>query len=189
MINLIFGSVLLILVGAVVLLFAMFGEVVARLPELHLRDGDASVRPLPEARLGEQPIGWPDRLADVVNTVDPALLLVLSTACASCEAVGDQLSNELDKERPGDTAVVVSCGDARSGEDFVVRHGLQRLPFFVDEGGRWVAGAFGVQTSPTALVIRDGRLDSALLFSQVAALRAAVPNGGAAVPAREEVAA
>jgi hypothetical protein len=169
-----FGFVLLVLAGAVVLLFAMLGELTARLPALGVSYRDPSVRPLEEARLGQVPSTWPAPLSQVVEATDPALLLVLSTACASCEDVAVQLADELERGGMQQTAVVVSCGDRANGEDFVERHGLRRLPCYIDEDGSWVTGAFGVQTSPTGLLIRDRRLESALLFADVAALRAAV---------------
>jgi hypothetical protein len=54
-----FGFVLLVLAGAVVLLFAMLGELTARLPTLRVPYRDPSVRPLEEARLGRVPSTWP----------------------------------------------------------------------------------------------------------------------------------
>ena len=182
MIDVFFALVLLLLAGAVVLLFAMLGELTARLPSLNVDYRDPTVSPLEEARLGSAPESWPEPLAPLVaNGNGSALLMILSTACGSCESVARQLAEEIDVYPPSRTGVVISCADRRVGEDFVRRHGLGRMPTYVDEGGDWVTASFGVQTSPTGLAIRDGRLQSATVFTDVAALRAA------ATPDLEEV--
>lgn len=177
MIDVLFALVLLALVGAVVLLFAMFGELTARLPTLDIGYLDPTVTPLREARLGSAPDYWPEQLAPLLDANDgSALLLVLSTACGSCENVAEQLTNEIDQQSSIDTGVVVSCGDRRLGENFIERHGLDGMPTYVDEGGEWVIASFGVQTSPSALAIRHWRLESAAVFTDVVALRAATTD-------------
>lgn len=182
MIDVFFAFVLLALAGAVVLLFAMFGELTARLPGLSVDYRDPTVSPLEEARLGSSPDHWPEPLASLVaEGGGSALLLILSTACGSCESVARQLAEENGASASSRTGVVVSCADRRVGEDFVRRHGLGRMPIYVDEDGAWVTSSFGVQTSPTGLAIRNGRLQSATVFTDVAALRAA------ATPDLEEV--
>jgi hypothetical protein len=165
----------LVLAAAVVVLFAMLGELTARLPTLGVQYRDPAVQEVSGARLGEGPEAWPPQLARAVGGDDPALVLVLSSACRSCEDVGVQLG-ELRRDGPVDRlAVVVSCGHRAAGEDFVDRHRLaEQWPCFIDEEGVWVRSVFGVQSSPTALVLREGQLVSALVFTDVAAVRAAV---------------
>ncbi|WP_433467846.1 hypothetical protein [Spirillospora sp. CA-128828] len=177
-----FGAVLLILAGAVVLLFAMLGELTSRLPTERETAAarDPEVWPLEDARLGAEPGRWPAELAGRAADLDAAqTLLVLSTACSTCKDVAQQLSDELDRGAGNDMAVVVSTAEQARGERFVQQYGLQRLTHYVDEGGDWVAGEFNVRMSPTALVMRGGRLESALVFQDVEAVRTKVnqPKG------------
>ncbi|WP_433477717.1 hypothetical protein ACQPZP_12055 [Spirillospora sp. CA-142024] len=177
-----FGAVLLILAGAVVLLFAMLGELTSRLPTERETAAarDPEVWPLEDARLGAEPGRWPAELAGRAADLDAAqTLLVLSTACSTCKDVAQQLSDELDRGAGTDMAVVVSTAEQARGERFVRQYGLQRLTHYVDEGGDWVAGEFNVRMSPTALVMRGGRLESALVFQDVEAVRTKVnqPKG------------
>jgi hypothetical protein len=174
--DVVFAAVLLLLAAAVVLLFAMMAELAARISTAGDGRRDLTLTPLEEARLGEAPGDWPEPLAAAAFTEDQTLLVVLSSACASCEDVAGQMSKELEAGEMPATAVLVSCGDRAIGEDFVHRHGLQRMPCYVDDGGAWVKEAFGVQTSPSALVIRRGRLESALVFTDLSALRAGIPR-------------
>jgi hypothetical protein len=175
--EILFGFVLLVLAGAVVLLFAMLAELTARLPTLGLDYRDPSLSPLEEARVGESVDRWPPSLDELVASDDPALVLVLSTACASCERIGAQLSDELTSGDASRTGVLISCADTQTGDDLVRRYGLERLPYHLDLGGRWISEQFGVQTSPTALIVKDRRLETALVFTQLSAVRAALPTG------------
>jgi len=170
--EIVFGLALLVIVGAVVLLFAMFGELASRLPRRDSGASDTRVQPLEEALIGRAPDTWPASLSDLA-AAESGLLLVLSTACASCRQVAKQLSAEPIRNGAEPIAVLVSCGTQDSGEDFVQQHGLGRIPYFVDKGGDWVKNEFGVKMSPSGLVFRKGRLDSALLFQDLEALRAA----------------
>jgi len=77
------------------------------------------------------------------------------------------------RDEADEIAILVSSPSRDRGEDFVQQHGLARFPYFVDEGGDWVQDEFGVMMSPTGLVMREGRLDAAMVFQDVAALRAA----------------
>jgi hypothetical protein len=169
-----FGVVLLLVAGAVVLLFAMLGELSSRLPtERAAAPRTGEVRPLDEALLGTEPNVWPASLPPLAEDDDSprTLLLVLSTVCATCSSVAKQVSAELDQGGGGDLAIVLSTGDRRRAEQFVDEYGLGRLPLHIDENGAWVAGEFGVRMSPTALVFRHGKLDSAVIFDDVNAVR------------------
>ncbi|MEU4645719.1 hypothetical protein, partial [Micromonospora sp. NPDC023814] len=128
------------------------------------------VRLLDGARIGIQPERWPAGLAEV-PTAAFRVVLVLSTSCNSCEKVAGQIGDLAD---PRDFALLISTIDQARGKDFVTRHELSQLPHHIDVGGEWVTGELEVMTSPTALVFRDGRLVSALLFTDVAVLSAAV---------------
>jgi hypothetical protein len=182
MIEIFFGAVLLILVAAVVLLFAMLGELNSRLPTEReaAATRDDTIAPLEDALLGAEPGSWPQPLRDrLAGAGGPGIALVLSTACATCKDVATQVADELDRGGAGDLAVIVSTADRDRGEQFVRRYGLERVAHYVDEGGTWVSEAFNVRMSPTALVMRNGRLESALVFQDVQALRAMVtePKG------------
>jgi hypothetical protein len=177
---------LLVLTAAVVLLFAMLGELTTRLPALGVTYRDPAVAEVPGAWVGASAESVPEPLAGVLDGEEPALVLVLSTACQSCDDVAVQLG-ELRRRDPVERlGVVVSCGDREVGDEFAARHGLRAWPCFVDEAGAWSRTTFGVQSSPTALVLREGRLASALVFTDVAAVRAAAA-GVTEVDPRERV--
>jgi hypothetical protein len=171
--DIVFAFVLLVLAGSLVLLFAMMGALASRVPDpARPADRSQSVRSLEQARLGHSPAVWPPGLSRLASA-DKSLLLVLSTACGSCVDVAKQLSADVTRDRAGDIAVVVSCADRDAGEDFVHRHGLKAVAHLVDEGGTWVKSEFDVMMSPTGLVFHDGRLESALMFADLDALRTA----------------
>ena len=171
MMELAFAVALLVLAAAVVLLFAMVAELASRVPDPGSSGRSTALRPLPEARLGQQASGWPDGLAPLAGRPD-TLLLVLSTACGSCRDIAQQLRAANPAELT-EIGLVVSCGTGESGHDFVRTEGLAAFPHVVDVDGAWVSGQFGVRVSPAGLFLRGGRLESALLFSDLAALRAA----------------
>ena len=163
-----FGFALLVLAAAVVVLFAMFAELAARVPAGPSRT--RTVRPLDDVRLGHSPVVWPAALPSGGRSV----LLVLSTICSSCEDVARQLVSDPGHADWTEASVVVSTGDQASGEEFITRHRLEQFPCYVDEGGEWISGEFGVQSSPTALVFRDQRLVAAYEFNDVAAVRTVI---------------
>jgi hypothetical protein len=165
----VFGVALLVLAAAVVVLFAMLAELAARVPE----SGPArnrEIRPLDEARVGHVSAVWPAGLPRGERSV----LLVLSTICNACEDVARQLVSDPGHPDWAEASLVISTGARIRGEEFITRNRLERFPYFVDEGGEWVSGEFGIQSSPSALVFHGERLESAHEFNDVAALRAAL---------------
>lgn len=166
----VFGFALLVVAAAVVVLFAMFAELAARVPAGSSVRRSTTVRPLEEARLGHAPEVWPAGL----RTGERSVLLILSTICSSCDDVARQLASDPGHSDWAEVSVVVSTGGRIKGDEFITHHGLERFPHFVDEGGTWTTDEFGVQSSPTALVLRDRRLESAYEFNDVAALRTAI---------------
>jgi len=167
-----FGFALLVLAAAMVVLFAMMGELSSRVPEPGSIQRDTTVRPVEEAKIGHAPGVWPEGLPDPAG----AVLLVLSTACGSCKQVAEQLGADRAHTDWPELAVVVSTAGRQTGQEFVAAHGLDRFPHYIDEGGEWIMGEFGVQLSPTALVLRSGKLTSAYVFNDVASLRKATEN-------------
>ena len=175
-VDILFGVVLLLLVVAIVILFAMLGELASRIPAA--AEPDRTVRPIDTARIGAVAAEWPASLEDVLahSSQAPAMLAVLSTACSTCQTVAVQIANEqrrAGRPKPG-LAVIVSCPVDRVGEDFVERQGLGAVPHYVDAGGRWVAESFGVTISPSALLLRNGVLTSAHMFHDFTAMRDAL---------------
>jgi hypothetical protein len=157
----VFGCALLVLTAAVVVLFAMLGELVARLPD---PQRGPAVLPIEEAAIGRSPDAWPAALPDPQRCV----LLVLSTACGSCANIAERLSEEPDWEELG---VVVSTAGRHTAEDFIARYGLARFRHYIDESGEWVGDQFQVRISPSALVFHAGRLTSAYTLNDPSGLR------------------
>ncbi len=177
MVLVVFGVALLVLAAAMVVLFAMMGELASRVPGPSTTRRDATVRALDEAQLGSVPSSWPPGLEagnGNGNGNGSTVLLVLSTICATCADIATQLTENPGHADWGELGVVVSTSNQGRGNDFVARHGLGAFRHFVDTGGDWVSDQFGVRVSPTALVFTAGRLESAYVFYDVAALRAKI---------------
>lgn len=172
MIEVAFALALLVLAGAVVLLFAMLGELASRVPPPDGGKPDQRVEPLADALIGNAPDAWPGSLTHLSSAGD-GLLVVLSTVCQSCRRVAGQLSPELAADGGRPFAILISAPSRDKGEDFAQQHALSRFPYFVDVNGDWVTRAFGVVTSPCGLVLREGRLETALQFQDFAAVEAA----------------
>ncbi|MFJ7493304.1 hypothetical protein ACIQZB_19050 [Streptomyces sp. NPDC097727] len=170
---------LLILTAAVVLLFAMMGELSSRVPDSE----DGRIVALEEYRPGAEADQWPEPLSDLVHARRSALL-VLSTVCATCATVADEIGRhpELVARRPVGT--VVTCASAEEGEKFAADHALPPGTYAIDAGGAWVAENFGVGKSPSALVFNGGVLTEAFAFSKVGPLLERIQIG----TAREEMA-
>ncbi|HEX6470330.1 MAG TPA: hypothetical protein VF069_14630 [Streptosporangiaceae bacterium] len=169
----VFGVALLVLAAAVVVLFAMLAELAARIPDRSTPYRNPAIRALGEARVGNSPDTWPVELPQR----DRSVVLVLSTICNACEDVARQLTTDPGHTDWAEMSLVISTAARIRGEEFIVRNRLGEFPYFIDEGGEWVHGEFGVQSSPTALVFRGSRLESAHEFNDVAALRAALAQG------------
>lgn len=164
----VFGVALLVLAAAIVVLFAMFGELASRVPDpasAHQRD--TRVEPLEDAHLGRAVGVWPTGMPDS----DDATLLVLSTSCESCRDVATQLSSNPGHSEWEGVGLIISTGGRQTGESFIADFALQGFPHFVDEGGDWSREELGVQQSPTAVVVRSGLLASAYVFNDVSSLR------------------
>ncbi|MFG2539731.1 hypothetical protein ACGFU4_31290 [Streptomyces sp. NPDC048511] len=165
--TIVLACALLLLTAAVVVLFAMMGELASRTAAAP--DAPATVSPLEEYRLGAVVEEWPEPFA-ALGGDSRGVLLVLSTVCASCAKVAAQLSERGLSGVSGPVGIVISCAEQADGDDFVRRHGLADLPYLVDVRGAWVAGSFSVSQSPTALVFDDSVLSQGHLFTSVADL-------------------
>ncbi len=171
--DLCFGLVLLVLAAGMVVLFAMVGELASRVGDPASRSRSAEVLPLEQARVGHVPADWPDRLAPL-GSADRAVLLVLSTVCHTCRQLAPEVAALAGTGADGRPllGVVITCGNADSGTEFVASYGLDRLPYHIDVGGDWVQNEFDIHTSPAAVLFAAGRARTALLFDDVSALLA-----------------
>jgi hypothetical protein len=157
---------LLLLAGAVVVLYAMMGELASRLPDPAEAD---LVKPLEDYIQGATVADWPTGLSDLANDTR-ALIVVLSPICDTCAKVAAELSTYEAHPAQSRIGVVVSAATLHSGEDFVERHSLSRFPHIVDEGGQWITGNFGVKMSPSALLMERGALVDAYTFTKMPAI-------------------
>lgn len=171
--NYVFGFGLLLVAGAAVVLFAMFGELYARVGRGNDGSAGGFVRLLRDVPVGRVPASWPPSLTRT-GTAELGVLLVLSPSCNSCKTVARELGTHPDLRELTEFAVLLSTADDQHGEDFVAEHKLSALPYHVDVDGTWVSTEFGVRSSPTALVFRDGRLLSGFTFTDFRTLRTAV---------------
>lgn len=168
----IFGFALLILTIGMLVLFAMFGELSSRVAEAEPQTRSTEIVPLENARLGHIPDIWPAELPG--EREDLSVLLVLSSACSSCDDIATQLHENPSHAQWNGMAIVVSTAHRGTAGDFIARHELDQFPHYIDEGGSWVTGEFGVQSSPSALVFHGGALLDAYMFHDVGALRTKV---------------
>lgn len=164
--ELVFGFALLLLTAAVVLLFAMFGVLAAKVDQRSTPGGWSGTRPLEDARIGAQPETWPSEL-DGVPAAERAVVLALSTSCGSCQDVAKQLATSGNPHR---YAIALACPSREAGTGFVKQHGLTGMPHFLDEAGTWLRTQLDVQASPVSLVFSKGRLESADIFGDIKSL-------------------
>jgi hypothetical protein len=152
---------LLLLAAAVVLLFAMMGELASRLPG---QGGEAGrLTPIGGYRREVTTSDWPAELAPLSHEPSTALL-VLSPICTTCAKLAASLTSRPSAPPLG---LVISCNGRSSGEDFIAKHNLQAIPHFIDDGGAWASSKVGINQSPTALVFTDGKITGAYSFSDV----------------------
>lgn len=161
------GAGLLLLAVAVVLLFAMMGEVSARVPAS--AGNENHVTPLETFYPGAAPTQWPGGLSEL-PVRERVVLLVLSPVCKTCSTVAATLRDLFESPSGREYGLVVSCSTYESGQEFLQRHSLLQAPHFVDEGGAWSGGTFGVNLSPSALVLEAGVLTDAVAFTETQSL-------------------
>jgi hypothetical protein len=170
MLMIIFGAALLVLAIAILVLFAMLGQLAAGAADPRQPYRDRTLRPMDSPRAGQAPSTWPAALRGLE---DNCVLLVLSTVCTSCADVAGQLreGGYLDWDELG---IVISTGGTLRGTDWVNQNGLSPFRHYIDDGGQWVGADFGLRTSPAALIIRGGRLAAAYVFHDVESMRARI---------------
>lgn len=160
---------LLLAVVAIVGLFAMMGELSARVgarPE----ENDRTVEPVDGAVTGVVPRTWPDGLGHLADA-ELAAVLVFSPRCGSCARIAPTVAGHPARDRTDvQLGVLVSCHDSERGLAFVREHNLSGVPYAFDVEGAWTAGEFAVTTSPTLLLFQDGHLRSASSIGSLASV-------------------
>lgn len=171
-----FSVVLLVLALAIVMIFAMIGELGGRIEASGAAKAKSLV-PLEEAQLGRRPVVWPEEFGELDDlSGQPTVLLVLSASCRSCARVGKQLMDERAEWAGRLRGVVISAASLDRARQFQLTNDLHGFPCFLDDEGSWVTGEFGVQTSPVALLLRDGRLDAAYVLDDLDLLEPLIPR-------------
>src|SRR5688572_2597808 len=123
---------LLLITAAIVVLYAMVGELARRIPA-----GEPAadpVRRLTEFQEGTAPAYWPDELS-ALQDARRALLLVLSPVCSTCTSVAGQLAILAPEMLDIPVGVVVSAAHRAAGDQFVEQNSLARFRLLIDEGG------------------------------------------------------
>jgi hypothetical protein len=164
-----FAFALLILACAVGMLFAMCAELASR-----SGGGAAEAEPVRYVRpLGRSSVYlrdtavWPADLGPL-RAKDDFLLLVLSTSCATCNTIVEQLGRDDWANRStGQLGVVLSTPDPQLAESYVDKYGLAGLPFYIDMNGDWCEAALGLSLSPAGLIFHHGDLDETYVFNHI----------------------
>jgi hypothetical protein len=168
--DVLFSAGLLTLAFAVVLLFAMVGELGALAKHTQAGGmGQSFLKPLTSAPLGRSPEVFPPSLRYLADA-EMASLIVLSTSCQTCTTIAPLLRKHFNATMTAPVSVVVSCPQEPVGIEFVKQYGLADVPHWVDVGGAWLREHVGINTSPTCLMFSRGSLRAALAFSDVDAL-------------------
>lgn len=110
----------------------------------------------------ERPVTWDDFLGGEKL----GLVLFLSTHCATCRDIAEDVA-ALARELEGDAEVVaVVEGPADEAQRFVAESGLPDELVAIDERGM-TSKALGIQWTPAALTIRGARLGSAAVVNDI----------------------
>lgn len=176
--SIIVAIALLVLSAAVVLLFAMLGELASRLegsPESVDR-----IHPVTAVISGTRPSHW----IAPFDIDPPDFLVTFSTSCGTCTAMArqsEQLLTTLNSDHgPGRGGLVVSCPYREVGEEFVAKYGLvgDGSRVAIDEDGKWLLSEFGLDLSPSIILFDSGAVRTAYGFTSIAALNRILENGG-----------
>lgn len=169
-----FGFLLLILAVAVSVLFAMCAELSQRISSssggtaANSMSQNAYARPLDRPNVYLRPDAiWPAEF-DGITSRNAFLLIVLSTSCASCSSVADELGSQWAAERiTGRVGIVISTPDIHRGASFVAQHQLGDIPHIIDEDGIWTTRTLGLSLSPVGLVFIGTDLRASYVFNRV----------------------
>lgn len=178
--------VLTLLVVAVCVLFAMFGELAAQAGGLTLTSASRSSEALPaadpilDANLGRSLTSMPMEtllrpvtVGDVQlgNEQEPATsgIIVLSTICRSCTQFAQEwASSPHALKLPTPLTTVITARDVNDAEQFVSRARLSKVTnvtFVFDRLGDWCRTELNVNTSPALVMLGNGTVSSAWRIS------------------------
>jgi hypothetical protein len=162
--------ILALLACAVVVLFAMLGELSSRLPVAASASQHGAVWQPDGLQRGAPKSSWPPPLLPL-RDANSALLLVFSPVCKSCNAIASELPASVVSPDPAfarlTVAVLVAAQHEPTGYDFLRRHDLRGLPHYVDVGGAWVSDNFGIHSSPAALFFHAGSLMDGYIYTDI----------------------
>ncbi|WP_270888279.1 hypothetical protein [Pedococcus sp. 5OH_020] len=157
---------LVLLVIAVVGLFAMMGELSSKVSASVGTESDEVLWPAENARIGRL-TDWPAEIDGVVR--EGGVVVVLSPTCGACHQILSETPNHLSDPLP--LAVVVVAGDEEAGRSFVEEYPLlARLPVHVDVAGGWLRQAVGLDSSPAVLRVEDGHVLEVFNFNRSSAV-------------------
>jgi len=159
------GSIaILLLTCAVIVLFAMMGEVASRLGDSVARP--TTTRDLLDANLGKAPTWWP---APIDADSPPSLALILSTSCQVCVKVSRSLA-ELGPDSLSDqTALVISCPNFDRGWSFAEEFALPNIggTLVIDDRGEWARNELNIDISPSIVTFEGGTILAAYAFGSL----------------------
>ncbi len=158
--------VTLLLVIAVIGLFAMMGELSARTEDPTSEAG--RIEQIDSSRAGAQIDSWPANLSHLRE--GDATFLVFSSTCASCTRI---LSGETGPLPSGQrTGMIVVSASESQGRKFISQYDLAaQFPLFVDYEGQWTRENLGIESSPSIVTVKNGRVESAAVFTAASALQ------------------
>lgn len=170
---------LLLLTAGGVALFAMMGELASKVDAMASRIQEGGVLPAADdwARLEEDIVGgagideWPFE-PPRSTTEDYGLIVVLSSACQSCNQF---LQGDLDDLREFKPVFVVSCPSLDRADQFLQSHEiLEDQPVYRDVMGRWTREQLRIEVSPAAILVQGDRPIASFTMSSPSSLADAV---------------
>jgi hypothetical protein len=150
----------LLLCIATAILFAMVGQLAARLPEFQGQQA-GPVQRLEELERGRPAPSWAAPPAPLGNGHGQSLygLLVLSTICTTCSQLAKELAARAPDSLPLPLKLVLSTPLKRADADaYVRRYRLDAYRPLIDEQGARCKDDLGLMISPALVMIRQGRI-------------------------------
>lgn len=171
--DIIFIAIFLVIVVAVIGLFAMMGELGYRVADGNCTgyDADNDSVTKSDCKVDRSPVHWPNVLRDL-SSYEQGLILILGASCRTCEQIAPHVASHAtanDSTVPLD--IVVSCRDQESGEHFLKVSSLDRAPHtFLDIGGTWTISELGVDYSPAVVRLERGIVKDAWVIRSMSSV-------------------
>jgi hypothetical protein len=176
MVTSILAVALVLLTIAVVCLFAMMGEMQARIGNL---SGGTTGEWVEEMSSWVPPPAvesYPEALWPVAAT-ERSVLLVLSTSCRSCADLLERGLAPLEAVEGMGLGIVVSTSTPERAERFLQTYPhVAEVPHFVDLGGDWTREHLNIDISPTAILLDRGLPQRAWSVTSAAELATTLVN-------------